>query len=35
MLDCLDEVQPEQQQRAARYNNRDYIHMQLGDYLHP
>jgi len=35
MLDCLNEVQPEQQKRAARFNNRDYIYLQLSEYLDP
>lgn len=35
MQKVLDEVTPEQQSRAARLNNRDYIYKQISDYLAP
>ena len=35
MRECLDEVTPEQQAKAARFNNRDFIYRQLNDYLNP
>jgi len=35
MVDCLAEVQLKLQQRAARFNNREYIYMLLSDLLDP
>ena len=35
MQECVDAVTPQKQANAARYNNRDFIHRQLSDYLGP
>ena len=35
MQDCCDQVTPAEQKKAARYNNRDYIHSKISEYLNP
>ena len=35
LRECIRDVRPEQQQRAARLNNRDFIYRALGELLDP
>ena len=35
MQSCLDQITPAQQKQAARYNNREFIHRMITEYLSP